>query len=223
MADIIAVLNQKGGSGKTTLATSLACAGARRGLDVLLADADPQGTARNWRAAGPEEGPFPSVVGADHEGLGEAIEDIEGAFDVIVIDGPPGVGREGPGAVTVAALKAADLVLIPVQPSAADIWASGDLAELVQARQEATGTPDAAFVVTQADARTRVAGEVSEALSAFKLPVLDSRLGDRVAFTEALGQGTSVMNIAGRKKAAAEVQSLTNELKSRYDVFEWSQ
>ena len=73
MADVIAVLNQKGGAGKTTLATNLACFAVRSGLRTLLADADPQGTARNWRDHGPEDGPFPAVVGADNQKLGEAL------------------------------------------------------------------------------------------------------------------------------------------------------
>ena len=93
----IAVVNQKGGVGKSTLSANLSTAYARRGRKTLLADADSQGTARNWRGTGPNsdesEKAFPDVVGAD---TAEAIEtltgdEITGAFDVVVIDGPPGV------------------------------------------------------------------------------------------------------------------------------------
>ena len=229
MAYVIAVLNQKGGVGKSTLATNIATAYARRGRRVLLADSDPQGTARNWRSAGPEatagdesQKAFPDVVGAD---TAESIEtltgaEIAGAFDVVVIDGPPGVSKGGPGEVTVAALKAADLVLIPVRPSGADLWASSDLAELTKARRDATGARsdslDAAFVVTQADSRTNVAEEIGGRLEQLELPVLQARCGDRVAYAKALGKGVVVEDVAPSGKAAAEIDAITGEINARF-------
>ena len=222
MAYVIAVLNQKGGVGKSTLSTNLSTAYARRGRKTLLADADSQGTARNWRSTGPtteEQGAaFPDVVGAD---TAESIEtltgtEVAGAFDVVVIDGPPGVSKGGPGEVTVAALKAADLVLIPVRPSGADLWASSDLAELVRARQDATGAPDAAFVVTQADSRTNVAEEIGGALGKLGLPALNARCGFRVAYTKALGQGVAVEDVNPGGKAAGEIEAILNEIETRF-------
>ena len=222
MAYVIAVLNQKGGVGKSTLSTNLSTAYARRGRKTLLADADSQGTARNWRSTGPtteEQGAaFPDVVGAD---TAESIEtltgtEVAGAFDVVVIDGPPGVSKGGPGEVTVAALKAADLVLIPVRPSGADLWATSDLAELVQTRQDATGAPDAAFVVTQADSRTNVAEEIGGALGKLGLPALDARCGFRVAYTKALGQGVAVEDVNPGGKAAGEIEAILNEIETRF-------
>lgn len=225
MAYVIAVLNQKGGVGKSTLSTNLSTAYARRGNRVLLADADSQGTARNWRGAGPEanagdeaEKAFPDMVGAD---TAESIEtltgsEVAGAFDVIVIDGPPGVSSDGPGAVTIEALKAADLVLMPVRPSGADLWATSDLAELVQTRQDATGTPDAVFVVTQADARTNVAKEIGGALEKLGVPALDARCGFRVAYTKALGKGVAVEDIQPGGKAAEEIEAIVEEIETRF-------
>ena len=226
MAYVIAVLNQKGGAGKTTVATNLATAYSRRGRRALLADSDPQGTARNWRSAGPSgdehRKAFPDVVGADTP---EAIEtvtgpEVAGAFDVVVIDGPPGVSKGGPGEVTVAALKAADLVLIPVRPSGADLWASSDLAELVRARQDATGNGgdslDAAFVVTQADSRTNVAEEIGGALGKLGLPALNARCGFRVAYTKALGQGVAVEDVKPSGKAAGEIEAIAKEIETRF-------
>lgn len=225
MAYVIAVLNQKGGAGKTTLATNLSTVYARRENRTLLADADPQGTARNWRANGPDrdesEKAFPSVVGAETpEDIREvASSDVAGAFDVVVIDGPPGIGTDGPGAVTAQALKAADLVLIPVRPSGADLWATSPISELVKARRDATGesdTPAAAFVVTQADARTNVADEITGSLQSLALPVLSARTGYRVAYARALGKGLSVLDVRGGDKAAAEIEAIADEINTRF-------
>jgi len=221
MAYVIAVLNQKGGVGKSTLSTNLATAYARRGQRALLADADSQGTARNWRGTGPSPEDlgkaFPDVVGAD---TAESIEtltgpEVAGAFDVVVIDGPPGV-TDTPGEVAVSALKAADLVLVPVRPSGADLWATSDLAELVETRQDATGAPDAAFVVTQADARTNVAKEIRGALDELGIPALDARCGFRVAYTKALGKGLAVEDVEPGGKAAEEIEAIVQEIETRF-------
>jgi chromosome partitioning protein len=220
MAYVIAVLNQKGGVAKSTLSTNLSTAYARRGRKTLLADADTQGTARNWRGFGPEPVPgkaFPDVVGADTVESIDTLtgDEITGAFDVVVIDGPPGV-TEGPGEVTVTALKAADLVLLPVRPSGADLWATSDLAELVTTRQDATGAPDAAFVVTQADARTNVAKEISGALEELGIPALNARCGFRVDYTKALGKGVAVEDIQPGGKAAGEIEAIVEEIETRF-------
>ena len=220
MAYVLAVLNQKGGAGKSTLATNLACWAVRSGLRTLLADADPQGTARNWRDAGPDEGAFPAVVGADTERLGGALKEIGPAFDAIIIDGPPGISKEGPGALTVAAMKAADFVLIPVRPSAADIWATSGLADLVRTRRDAIGRPDAAFVVSSARTGTNLAAEAEDALNGLQLPTLKARTGTRVAYPEALGAGLSVMDLEPSGKAATEIDAIAHELQTRFHVFE---
>ena len=140
---------------------------------------------------------------------------------MIVIDGPPGVSSDGPAAVTIEALKAADLVLMPVRPSGADLlWATSDLAELVTTRQDATDTTDdsldAAFVVTQADARSNVAEEIGGALEKLGVPTLDARCGFRVDYTRALGKGVAVEDIQPSGKAAAEIEAIADEINTRF-------
>jgi len=219
MADVIAVVNQKGGAGKTTIATNLACWAARRGLSVLLADADPQFTARNWRERGPDDGPFPVVAGADSGELDRQIQKVAGRFDAVVIDGPPGLTSEGPGAIMKAALRAADVALIPVRPSAADVWATDTLVKFLRAAGAEFQPLRAAYVVNAADRRTNLSREIIQALSERPLPALDAVLGYRVAYAEALGSGLSVMDLEPGGTAAEEIDALSHEIANRFDVF----
>ena len=124
---IVAVLNQKGGSGKTTLAINLAHALQRDGETVLLVDADPQGSARDWHEV--NAGAVLDVVGLDRETLARDLK-VVGTYDWVLIDGAPQIAK-----LSAVAVKVADLVLIPVQPSPFDVWACADLVEMVDARQ----------------------------------------------------------------------------------------
>ena len=126
MPSVIAVLNQKGGSGKTTIATNLAFSLKQAGRKVLLIDSDPQGSARDWNEA--NGGALLPVVGLDRETLPSDLKAIQDGYEFVVIDGAPQIAR-----LAAAAVKAADVVLIPVQPSPYDIWAAADLVELIQA------------------------------------------------------------------------------------------
>ena len=123
---VISVLNQKGGSGKTTIATHLARAFQVAGHDVLLIDSDPQGSARDWSAVRDEQ-PVP-VVGIDRPTIDRDIKAVSHK-DLIVIDGAPQAAD-----LAISAIKASNLVLIPVQPSPYDIWAASDLVDLVKQR-----------------------------------------------------------------------------------------
>ena len=148
---VIAVLNQKGGSGKTTIATHLARSLQLDGDSVLLVDSDPQGSARDW-AAVREEQPV-TVVGIDRPTIERDLKHIA-RKDFVVVDGAPQAAD-----LAVSALKAADFVLIPVQPSPYDIWATAELVDLVKQRIELTdGRLQAAFVVSRAIKGTRIGG-----------------------------------------------------------------
>lgn len=125
MPKVIAILNQKGGVGKTTLAIHLATAMAHRKRKVLLIDADPQNSALDWAAA--REGPplFP-VVALPKSSIHKELPSLTEQFDVVVIDGPPRVHD-----VARSAIMASDLVLVPVQPSPYDVWASKEIMDLL--------------------------------------------------------------------------------------------
>ena len=205
---VIAVLNQKGGSGKTTIATHLARAFQLDGADVLLVDSDPQGSARDW-AAVREDQPV-TVVGIDRPTIERDIKNIA-RKDFVVIDGAPQASD-----LAVSAIKAASFVLIPVQPSPYDIWATADLVELVKQRIEVTdGKLQAAFVVSRAIKGTRIGLEVAEALAGYGLPILESRITQRVSYPGTAAAGTTVMDTDPAGDAAAEVRALAAELKQK--------
>jgi chromosome partitioning protein len=198
----VAVLNQKGGSGKTTIATNLAVAFRQRGRRVVIIDADPQQTASEWAARGEDT---PATYQSQTTDIHENLPALREAFDVAIIDGAPRMTE-----LATSAVKAADLVLIPVQPSGADIWAAKDILDIIQERQRISGGPQAAFVVTRAVPRTNLAGSVRGALDTYGVRVLDSRTGQRVAYPEALGAGVSVLETGG--KAAKEIESMADEV-----------
>ena len=205
---VIAVLNQKGGSGKTTIATHLARALQLDGADVLLVDSDPQGSARDW-AAVREDQPL-TVVGIDRPTIDRDLKNVA-RKDFVVIDGAPQAAD-----LAVSAIKAADFVLIPVQPSPYDIWATADLVELVKQRIEVTdGRLQAAFVVSRAIKGTKIGAEVAEALAGYGLPVLESRITQRVIYPGTAASGTTVMDTEPAGDAAAEGHALAMELKQK--------
>ena len=199
---VIAVLNQKGGAGKTTIATHLARALQLEGAEVLLVDSDPQGSARDWSAVR-EDQPVP-VVGIDRPTIDRDLKSIV-RKDFVVIDGAPQAH-----ALAVSAIKAANLVLIPVQPSPYHIWATADLVELVKQRQELTdGALQAVFVVSRAIKGTRIGAEATEALAGYDLPVLDARITQRVIYPGSAAAGTTVLDQDPGSDAAQEVRALT--------------
>ncbi len=202
---VIAVLNQKGGAGKTTIATHLARAIQLDGQDVLLVDSDPQGSARDW-AAVREDQPV-TVVGIDRPTIERDLKNLA-KKDVVVIDGAPQAAD-----LAVSAIKAADFVLIPVQPSPYDIWATADLVELVKQRIEITdGRLRAAFVVSRAIKGTKIGAEISAALEGYGLPVLATRVIQRVVYPGTAAAGSTVLDVEPAGDAAAEIRALAAEI-----------
>jgi chromosome partitioning protein len=205
MPTVIAVLNQKGGSGKTTIATNLAHALKRDGYTVLLIDSDPQGSARDWNEA--SGGNIIPVVGLDRETLAKDLQAISQGYDWIVIDGAPQIAK-----LSAAAVKAADLVLIPVQPSPYDIWACADLVDIIAARREVTnGKPKAAFVISRAIKNTKLSGEINQALSDYGLPVLKAGTTQRVVYPTTAAEGLTVFSDPS-SDAAREINTLKKEV-----------
>jgi chromosome partitioning protein len=203
---IVAVINQKGGAGKTTIALNLAAAMAAAGGRVLLIDADPQQTAQDWAAVRDAPPPF-EVIGLAKPVLHRDLPRIAADYDHVVIDGAPRNYE-----VARSAILAADLVLIPVQPSGADFWASRETVKLVQEARAFKETQKAVFVVSRKVGRSALSRDILEALAEFDVPVLTAGTGQRVAYAETLTAGSTVIESQPKGQAAEEIRALLAEI-----------
>lgn len=211
---IFAFASQKGGVGKTTLALHLAHAIALAKKRVLLADGDPQGSAASWAAAREDKPPFP-VVGMAHNTLHRDLPDIAKDYDHVVIDSPPRVS-----ALARSAILAADLVLIPVQPSSYDVWAAAETVGLVEEAQQFKPEIRAAFLINRRIINTAIGAEVVTALSDYPFPVLKTAIGQRVAFAES-SAGYSILETAPTSAGAEEIKALSKEILKFMGVRSW--
>lgn len=205
---IVAVIAEKGGSGKTTTAANVAAELAARGARALLVDADSQGTALTWAGIAAEAGHEGPRVVALGDNLRPELPRLAAEHDWTIVDCP---GRASKRAA--AALMVADVAILPCAPSPPDVWALGTTAELVGEVRELRPELRAAVLVNRAD-RTGIGASAREALGTLGLPVLASSLGDRAAYREALADGRGVTSYAPSSRAAAEVRALVDELEA---------
>lgn len=206
---IVTLLNQKGGVGKTTLALHLAGELAMRGSRVTLVDADPQGSALDWSQQRSRES-LPrlfGVVGLARDTLHREAPELARDVDHVVIDGPPRVAG-----LMRSALLAADLVLIPVQPSPLDGWASAEMLALLAEARIYRPQLVARFVLNRCGARTVIARETAETLADHDPPLLAAMVGQRVVFADAAQTGRLASDIDRQSPAAREIAALAAEV-----------
>ena len=204
---IIAILNQKGGVGKTTLAVHLATALALDGAKVLLVDADPQGSALDWSASRKAEPLFP-VVGMPKPTLHKDLAVLARDYDAVVIDGPPRVNE-----LARSAILASDIVVIPVQPSPYDVWAAEEILTLLREAITFKERLKSAFVINRKIVNTAIGRDVGEALSQYAVPVLPAAICQRVSFAESAAEGLTVLELEAKGAAAAEIRAFADEVR----------
>ncbi|MCS3827417.1 chromosome partitioning protein [Salinibacter ruber] len=192
---VIAILAEKGGAGKSTIATNLAWALSEE-QSTLLVDADPQQTALDWSDLS-EEGPPTVKIG---EGSVSDIPRIASDYEYVVLDGAPRLTD-----LTQQAARTANLVIVPVHPSAADIWSSEAIVDLC----ERYGTR-VVFCISRGIVGSTLTDSAREALETFDVPVLEGTR-QRVSYVRSLNSGSSVLE-SGDDAAAEEIRSLKDEV-----------
>ena len=206
---IVALLNQKGGVGKTTLALHLAGEWARRGKRVTVIDADPQGSALDWSEQRAREGlerPF-GVIGLARDTVHREAPELARTCDHVIIDGPPRIAG-----LMRSALLAADLVLIPAQPSPFDGSASAEMLKLIAEARIFRPQLAARFVLNRCGARTILARETAKALARNDPPMLAATIGQRIAFADAARTGRLVADLDDDSSAVREIAALASEV-----------
>lgn len=211
MTMVIGVIQVKGGAGRSTVSTNLAGELSKQGKTVLIDCDMPQGTSASWFAVRQQAGKAGNLIAdtaTNHRELVAKVEQYQDA-DFIVLDGPPRIAE-----LTRAILVLADLCLIPVGASAAEIWATSDLLTLIEEAKKVKSV-NAQMIWTRYRPHTRLAQDLSEmATKELGLEALGVKLGMRVAYMEALGEGLTVAELsepsarAEAKFLAAEVQKI---------------
>lgn len=195
--NVIAFLSQKGGSGKTTLSVHTAVAAEASGERVCIIDADPQESATAWASA--REAHTPIVATAQAGELEAALDAAKSeGMSFVVVDSPP---HAAPAASQIA--RRAELVLIPVRPSAFDLAAVPAAVEIVRAAKVR-----GAFILSACPFRAPETGETRAALEAYGLPIVPQEITDRRAFARAVTTGSAVTEFESDGKAAEEIRAL---------------
>ena len=202
---VIALLNQKGGVGKTTLSVHLAAALAV-GHRVLLVDADPQGSALDWSAQREAEKLFP-VIGLPKETLHRELAPISRDYEWIVIDGPPRVN-----AIARSAIVASDVVIIPVQPSPFDVWAAKDVVDIIAECGPIKPDMVTRFLVNRLFLNTTLGAEIKTALADFKIPAFETAIRNRQEYAKAARTGLTALETEPNGPAAQEIRAWASEI-----------
>lgn len=207
---VITVAQQKGGSGKTTVAAHLALGFVEQGMRVGLIDLDPQGSLGRW---------FMTRLDADEAacadlefatasawGISMELRKLGKSCDVVIIDTPPKIdGDLRP------ALRGANLVVVPISVGHMDVWATEGVLDL-SARE---GKP-ALLVLNRTRANTRLSADVLAAAQGLDTPVASTALAQRVGYAEAMGHGRTAVEVKG--PAQDEVRALVAEVAARLEA-----
>lgn len=207
---VFTVAQQKGGAGKTTLVAHLAAYWSGLGRSVAVIDIDPQGSLSRWvemrRRTRVDDGDigftFSQITG--WRLAGEA-ERLARDHEAVLIDSPPHAATEARIAV-----RAATLVIVPVQPSPMDLWATQPTLELAVGERRPS-----LLVINRMPSRARLATDIAEKLATLGIGVASATLGNRIAFAETLADGAGVSEVEPGSSAASEIAAVGEEIWTR--------
>ncbi len=204
---VLTMAQQKGGAGKTTLVAQLAVALAARGLTVDLLDIDPQGSLTQWfrvrEAAGATERmTLTAVTGWRAQAT---VDKLKASSDLVLVDSAPHAEIEAKIAVRVA-----DLILVPVQPSPLDVWATEPTLALARSEKRKV-----LVVINRAQTRVKLAEALYARIAELGADVAESTIGNRISFAASMMEGRGVVETAPKSKAALEMLALADEITKR--------
>ena len=203
-AKILAVAQQKGGAGKTTIAVQLGVFWAKAGRKVALLDVDPQGSMKAWHGLRSEAGidGWPTAHDVAGWKLSSEIDRLKRETDLIIVDTPPHAETDARVAV-----RAAGLILVPVQPSPMDWWATKPTIDM--AAKEKTRS---LLILNRLPPRGKLADAIREKIQSAGLPLAEAALGNRSAFAVSMMEGKGVAESQPKGTAAAEIAALAAEI-----------
>lgn len=203
---VISFLNQKGGVGKTTVSFNVVCELASRGKKVLFVDSDLQGSASLLNEARESDLGFP-IVSIANPSINKAVRQIKADYEYIVIDGIPSISK-----ITQSTILASDVVVIPMQPSGVDVWATESLIEMVDAARVLNPDVVVGIVLNRFDGNRVLAKGILDMVEQTDWQVFDTAIGNRAVFQKSVTYGKSVAELERNGKADMEIKSLVDEI-----------
>ena len=210
MAKVISLSNLKGGVGKSTLSISVASYLHNQGYNVLLLDADVQNSAMDWSNIS-EECPF-SVLSVTTAKLHRDVNALKDKFDFIIIDSPPRLN-----AVVKAIFLSSDLVLIPISPSAADLWGLEAMTEIIEEVFLTNPNLKLRAVINRRIKGSKLDLEITDALKDLDLEIFHTKISSRQVYPTTFSAGQSVLS-STNKDAAIEITSLGEEVLKLFNM-----
>jgi chromosome partitioning protein len=209
MLKVITIAQQKGGAGKTTVAAHIAVSLSQAGKRVAIIDIDPQGSLTHWynlRENKFGEG-YTGIKFVCSSGwrIDSAVRDLRDDFDYVVIDAPPHTQTESKSAI-----RAADIIIVPMQPSPTDLWATQTTVEFAKSENKQTK-----ILLNRFNSISKICKDI---VAQINCEILESHIGNRVAFSSCFLNGTTVTESFPATQAADEIRQLTKEVLSLLEV-----
>ncbi|MCK7177109.1 ParA family protein [Enterobacter cloacae] len=202
MAKIIAILNGKGGVGKTTSTINIATAIQRKGFSVAVVDTDPQGSISNWFDE--EKCAFDLTEAASEKEVYQVRKSLK-LYDYVIIDGAAAIS-----AISSAAVMVSDLVVIPVTPSPLDFAACGAILAVIEARQDLQPV-EARFLITKKIPHSKMLAVLKDSIEDTGVPAFRTSISQRQAYVKVMLDGSTVFD-TDDGAAKGEIDVLTNEI-----------